>query len=191
MPLKAHTVQRRGRVLHSRHRIQLDKARDSLVLTPLNPTIRRRSPFGGAEMPVAGPSNRPFNNPSLTSAGSSSSSSSSTSSFYTDALPPSPASPAISAMELDTQSSATSHMSIASASDFPDDHSDGSSTVVPMQGIDYDHPQVPAVAYWATANELDNLRNAIHFMHHATILMSNTYNALRAQNPHCHRFPPA
>ncbi|KAJ2927669.1 hypothetical protein H1R20_g9428, partial [Candolleomyces eurysporus] len=46
----------------------------------------------------------------------------------------------------------------------------------------------PQNTYLVTAVDLDNLRNAIHFMHHAVVLVDATLGTLRAQNPHCPYF---
>ncbi|KAJ2912699.1 hypothetical protein MD484_g7710, partial [Candolleomyces efflorescens] len=110
------------------------------------------------------------------------------------------ATPATSDMQLDDD--AGSLMSIA--------ESDGSSTVVPPDGAFYGpgvtfnpgqgafyppgavfNPPDALNVYYLNAIHLDNLRNAVHFLQHATILACDVLNAMTAQNPHCHRFPPA
>ncbi|KAJ2911874.1 hypothetical protein MD484_g8536, partial [Candolleomyces efflorescens] len=81
---------------------------------------------------------------------------------------------------------ATDRMSVT-----PD--SDGASTAGPMD-FQYNHPHVPSrhprlpsppSTYFVNAVDLDNLRSAIHFMHHAVVLVDGTLGKLRAQNPHC------
>ncbi|RXW15764.1 hypothetical protein EST38_g10094 [Candolleomyces aberdarensis] len=183
---------RRGTRLHvlHRHRLLLQRANNALAFN--NAGIRRVSgpetmpaatsshqfmPITASShqpMPVAGPSTFPGSMYGPTQPNGN---------FGRDPLY---ATPASFEMQLDDDSEyggGSREMSVVTESE----HSSGSSTVVPPEAP-Y-HPQAPPNAYHLTAVDLDNLRNAVHFLQHATILVCDVMNAMHAQNPHCHRFP--
>ncbi|KAJ2926241.1 hypothetical protein H1R20_g10862, partial [Candolleomyces eurysporus] len=185
---------RRSNRLHVLHRHRLTLRRASNALTFNNAGIRRVSspeitvpaaisnhqlmPITTSSqqlMPVAGPSTFP---------GSMFGPTQPNDNFGWDPL----RTPTTSDMELDDDFEyrrGSREMSVGTDSG----HSSGSSTVVPPEAP-Y-HPQAPPNAYHLTAVDLDNLRNAVHFLQHATILVCDVMNAMHAQNPHCHRFPAA
>ncbi|RXW18456.1 hypothetical protein EST38_g7396 [Candolleomyces aberdarensis] len=181
MPSKASIRRQKAARAGHRHRVQVQNATDALN----SPTRRVASP----KQPVAGPSSR-SNGSALISP------------LDRRAFLPSPTfvnpfstargTPTPSLMDLDGQSDHSGVSTVGNrmlvTPDLADpqdgDHSDGSSTVVPMD-FDHHYPQRPENPYFVTAVDLDNLRNAIHFMHHATVLVAATLDTMKAQNPHC------
>ncbi|KAJ2921677.1 hypothetical protein H1R20_g15423, partial [Candolleomyces eurysporus] len=201
MPSKAAISRRKLAHVGHRHRVQVQNANNVLG----SPT---RRPATQTNQPVAGPSSRPYDNrdrrtliapaevPSARPVASPSSQLDADGYRYnqafieptfTNPFHPAPRTPTPFYMELDGHSEygsgSTTSNRMSVTSNEGDDSSDGSSTVVPM---DFEHSQAgPQNLYFVTATDLDNLRNTIHFMHHATVLVSATLDTMRSQNPHC------
>ncbi|KAJ2921687.1 hypothetical protein H1R20_g15405, partial [Candolleomyces eurysporus] len=214
MPSKSSVRRQKHAPVGHRHRVQVQNATDALS-SPMrrSPVAQSNQPVAGPSSPsymygyrdrraliVPSPDRRVLfsppptrqrlvSPPPLNRRALPSSPPTFTNPFYTPGGTP-------SLMELDGQSERSGSTFTDRMSVTPDvvvprggDHSDGSSTVVPMD-FHHPHPQLPLPqnTYFVTAVDLDNLRNAIHFMHHAVVLVDTTLNTLWVQNPHCPYF---